>query len=167
MLKCSSLCLYSSNLGTFWLKIEQFWPFEEISIFSNGGHLGYRTAELFNIYYWIFYELWTFTDFDRFCKLEKRGDEIKKNLLLWNYNRRTHFWKRTSQWLFHQNFVVIEQMVSDKKIFMGIFHRVLCLKLLSQSQPNFAEMILGWSSSKNMSSISELRPRWPPQPKLI
>jgi hypothetical protein len=24
-------------LGTFWLKIEQFWPFEEISIFSNGG----------------------------------------------------------------------------------------------------------------------------------
>jgi hypothetical protein len=24
-------------------KIEQFWPFEEISIFSNGGHLGYRT----------------------------------------------------------------------------------------------------------------------------
>ena len=44
MLKSSSLCLYSSNLGTFWLKIEQFWPFEEISIFSNGGHLGYRMA---------------------------------------------------------------------------------------------------------------------------
>jgi hypothetical protein len=75
----SSLCLFSSNLGTFWLKIEQFWPFEEIYIFSNGGHLGYRTAltdtilkgdhlriisakykhndELFNIYYEIFYEL--------------------------------------------------------------------------------------------------------------
>jgi hypothetical protein len=31
-------------LKSFWLKIEQFWPFEEISIFSNGGHLGYRTA---------------------------------------------------------------------------------------------------------------------------
>jgi hypothetical protein len=44
MLKSSSLCLYSSNLGTFCLKIGQFWPFEEISIFSNGGHLGYRTA---------------------------------------------------------------------------------------------------------------------------
>jgi hypothetical protein len=41
MLKSSSLCLYSSNLGTFWLKIKQFWPFEEISIFSNGGHLGW------------------------------------------------------------------------------------------------------------------------------
>jgi hypothetical protein len=24
--------------------MEQFWPFEEISIFSNGGILGYRTA---------------------------------------------------------------------------------------------------------------------------
>jgi hypothetical protein len=44
MLKSLSLCLYSSNLGTFWLKIEQFWPFEEISIFCHGGHLGYRTA---------------------------------------------------------------------------------------------------------------------------
>ena len=41
MLKSSSLSLYSSK---FWLKIEQFWPFEEISIFSNGGHLGYRTV---------------------------------------------------------------------------------------------------------------------------
>ena len=44
MLKGSSLCLYSSNLGTFWLKIEQFWPFEEIFIFSNGGHLGWRVG---------------------------------------------------------------------------------------------------------------------------
>jgi hypothetical protein len=31
-------------LSTFWLKIEQFWPFEEIPIFSHGGHLGYKTA---------------------------------------------------------------------------------------------------------------------------
>jgi hypothetical protein len=44
MLKSSSLCLYSSNLGTFWLKIKQFWPFEEICIFSNGGHLGWRAG---------------------------------------------------------------------------------------------------------------------------
>ena len=41
-------------------------------------------------------------------------------------NHQTHFWKRTIQWLFHQNLVLIEQMVSDKKIFMGISHRVLC-----------------------------------------
>jgi hypothetical protein len=39
-----SLCLYSSNLGTFWLKIEQFWPFEEISILSNSGHLEWRAG---------------------------------------------------------------------------------------------------------------------------
>jgi hypothetical protein len=44
MQKSSSLCLYSSNLGTFWLKIEQFWPFEEISIFSNGQHAHSRTV---------------------------------------------------------------------------------------------------------------------------
>jgi hypothetical protein len=91
MLKSSSLCLYSSNLGTFWLKIEQFWPFEEISIFSNGGHLGYRTA---------------------------LTDTLLKG---------TH----------------------------------------PGTIPNFAELILGWSSSKTVSSISELRPRWPPQPNLI
>jgi hypothetical protein len=36
-------------LGTFWLKIEQFWPFEEIYIFSNGGHLGCRTALTYTI----------------------------------------------------------------------------------------------------------------------
>jgi hypothetical protein len=76
--------------------------------------------EIFNMYYRIFYELWTFDYFDRLCKLEKRGDEIKK---------------KSSP-----------------------------LKLLSQSQPNFAEMILGWSSSKNVSGISEHRPKWPPQP---
>jgi hypothetical protein len=34
--------------------------------------------ELFNIYYGICYELWTFAYFDRLCKLEKRGDEIEK-----------------------------------------------------------------------------------------
>jgi hypothetical protein len=28
----------------FWLKIEQSWAIEEISIFCNGGHLGYRSA---------------------------------------------------------------------------------------------------------------------------
>jgi hypothetical protein len=44
MLKSSSLCLYSSNLGTLWLKIEQFWPFEEISIFSNSSHPEWRAG---------------------------------------------------------------------------------------------------------------------------
>jgi hypothetical protein len=57
MLKSSSLYLNSSNLGTFWLKIEQFWAFEEISIFSNGFELYKHNDELFNMYYGIFYEL--------------------------------------------------------------------------------------------------------------
>jgi hypothetical protein len=76
MLKSSSLCLYSSNLGTFWLKIEQFLPFDEISILllkieissngQNGSILSQKVPkfelykhndELFNIYYGIFYEL--------------------------------------------------------------------------------------------------------------
>ena len=110
-------------------------PLLKIEISSNGKNcsilsqnvpkfeLYKHNDELFNIYYRIFYELWTFADFDRLCKLEKRGDEIKK---------------KSSP-----------------------------VKLLSQSQPNFAEMILGWSSSKIVSDISELRPRWPPQPSLI
>jgi hypothetical protein len=34
--------------------------------------------------------------------------------------------KNRNQWLFHQNLVLIEQMVSDKKIVMGISYRVLC-----------------------------------------
>ena len=79
--------------------------------------------EPFNIYYGIFYEVWTFSDFDRLGKLEERGDEIKQ--------------KSSS------------------------------LKLRSQSQPSFAEMILGWSPSKFVSGISDPRPRWPPQPNLI
>jgi hypothetical protein len=31
-------------VSTFWYEIEQFWPFEEISIFCHGGHLGYMMA---------------------------------------------------------------------------------------------------------------------------
>jgi hypothetical protein len=50
MLKSSS-CLYSSNLGTFWVKIEQFWPFEEISIFSNGGHLAFQNVSVSAVLY--------------------------------------------------------------------------------------------------------------------
>ena len=36
--------LIQFKFGHFLIKIEQFCPFEEISIFSNGGHIGYRTA---------------------------------------------------------------------------------------------------------------------------
>jgi hypothetical protein len=42
-------------------------------------------------------------------------------ILVEGLNRLTHFWKRTIQWLFNQNFVLIEQM----------------------SQPNFLKWFLG------------------------
>jgi hypothetical protein len=42
--RSKSAKVQSSNLGTFRLKIKQFWQFEEISIFSNGGHLGWRVG---------------------------------------------------------------------------------------------------------------------------
>ena len=78
--------------------------------------------ELFNLYCGILYELWTFAYFDRLCKLEKRGDEIKK---------------KSSP-----------------------------LKLLCQSQPNFAEMNLGWSPFKIVSVSVVLYPRWAPWLKI-
>jgi hypothetical protein len=78
--------------------------------------------ELFNIHYGICYELWTFAYFDRWCKLEKRGNEIKK--------------------------------------------KSPPLKLLSQSQPNLVEMILGWSPFKIVSISAVLYPRWPPLLKI-
>ena len=71
-------------------------PLLKIEISSNGHNCSILSQkltkfelykdndELYNIYYGI-YELWTFADFDRLCKLEKRGDEIKQKLLLWNY----------------------------------------------------------------------------------
>ena len=74
------------------------WPLLlKIEISSNGQNcsilsqnvpkfeLYKHNDELFSIYYRIFYELWTFADFDRLCKLEKRGMKFKKNLLLGNY----------------------------------------------------------------------------------
>ena len=110
------------------------WPLLlKIEISSNGQNcpilsqnvpkfeLYKHNDELFGIYYRIFYELWTFADFDRLCKLETRGDEIKKK--------------------------------SSPR------------KLQSQSQPNFAEMILGWSPSKIVSGDPDFQPRWPPSSK--
>ena len=68
------------------------------------------------------FEVNPITHFDRLCKLEKWGDEIKK---------------KSSP-----------------------------LKLLSQSQPNFAEMILRWSPFKIVSVSAVLYPRWPPLLKI-
>ena len=72
-------------------------PLLKIEISSNGQNcsilsqkvpkfeLYKHNDELFNIYYGIFYELWTFTDFDRLWNLKKGGMKLKKNLLLRNH----------------------------------------------------------------------------------
>ena len=74
------------------------WPLLlKIEISSNGQNcsilsqkvpkfeLYKHNYELFSKYDKIFYELWTFADFDRLCKLKKGGMKFKKNLLFWNY----------------------------------------------------------------------------------
>jgi hypothetical protein len=57
MLKSSSLCLNSSNLGTNGQNC--FILSQNVSKFELYKH----DDEIFNMYYGIFYELWTFTDY--------------------------------------------------------------------------------------------------------
>jgi hypothetical protein len=64
-------------------------------------------------------------------------------------NIRTHFWKRTIQWLFRQNLVLIEQLVPDKKIFMWISQRVLWLWEPSWSKGRTAGHISGREPSND------------------
>jgi hypothetical protein len=84
-------------------------PLLKIKISSNGQNcsilsqkvpkfeLYKHNDKLFNMYYGIFYELWTFADFDRLCKLEKGGIKFKKKssplklLSQSQPNRRTFF----------------------------------------------------------------------------
>jgi hypothetical protein len=91
---------------------KRVWPFEEISNFSNGGHLGYRTALTDTILKGNHLRI--------ISKLEKRVDEIKKK----------------------------------------------SLKLLCQSQPIFAEMIIGWHLFKIVAGSTVMYPRWPPLLKI-
>ena len=47
-----------------------------------------------------------------------------------------------------------------------IFKKSPPWKLLSQYQPNFAKMILGWPPSKKIVSVDpDFQPRWPPSSK--
>ena len=67
-------------------------PLLKIEIYSNGQNcsilsqkvpkfeLYKHNDELFNIYYGIFYELWTFAYFNRLCEVEKVGWNFKKIL---------------------------------------------------------------------------------------
>jgi hypothetical protein len=126
ILKGDHLRIISAKFGWDWLcsfRGEDFF----LIISSNGQNcsilsqkvpkfeLYKHNDELFSIYYGIFYELWTFTDFDRLCKLEKRWFQTKR--FLWKFpigsyvklssavtailvgvlKCRTQFWKRTTQ----------------------------------------------------------------------
>jgi hypothetical protein len=70
--------------STFWLKIEQFWPFEEISIFSNSGHLEWRAGLLDTIlkgtiparFGLIWFSGFRGTKMAAKLKNKKRGDEM-------------------------------------------------------------------------------------------
>jgi hypothetical protein len=85
MARSSLTYIFFQPIYTDWLKIEQFWPFEEISIFSNSGHLEWRAGLSDTILKGThpgtiparFGLIW-FSSFrgDRLCKLEKRRDEI-------------------------------------------------------------------------------------------
>jgi hypothetical protein len=44
LLNYSLLCSCSYNLSSFWLILKQQWTIEEISIFSNSGHLEWRAG---------------------------------------------------------------------------------------------------------------------------
>ena len=89
----SKLCPSAPSRPVSKMAVLHPWPpLLKIEISSNGQNcsilsqkvpkfeLYKHNDELFNIYYGIFNELRTFAYFDRLCKLEKRGDEIKKNL---------------------------------------------------------------------------------------
>jgi hypothetical protein len=50
MLKSSSLCLYSSNLGTFWLKIEQFWIMMNFLTYNTGFFMNFELLPILTDY---------------------------------------------------------------------------------------------------------------------
>jgi hypothetical protein len=97
--------------------------------------------ELFNIYYRIFYELWTFADFDRLCKLTRRylwefpiGSNVKLSssvaaILVSVLKCGTQIWKRTTQESFQQS--LVEGSSALRSIFFFNFNtfRVIFQKL--------------------------------------
>jgi hypothetical protein len=98
-LKGDHLRIISAKFGWDWFSSFRGEDFFFLSQKVPKFELYKHNDELFNIYYGIVYELWTFTDFDRLCKLEKRGDGIKKNLLLWHCwaNLNSKVWLRLAQ----------------------------------------------------------------------
>jgi hypothetical protein len=159
------MVLFQKFVRRFGLLFLAWWPsWLEVGIighnFGRGPSKDHSTKVWLQLAQWFLrrrflceFPIGTFAYFDRLCKLEKRGDEIKKKssplkllsqsqpncaemilgwsssklvsgflcefpigsyvklcsavgaILIGGPNRRTHFWKRTIQWLFHQNFV--------------------------------------------------------------
>ena len=69
----SKMAAITKNRNFFkWPKLLYFKP-------ESAKILTYKhNDDLVNMYYGIFYELWTFADFDRLCKFEKRGMILKQ-----------------------------------------------------------------------------------------
>jgi hypothetical protein len=89
--------------------------------------------------------------------------------LVGSQDHRTQFWKGAIQGSFHKSFVAIgTKMAAKLKIEKrgDEIKKKSSLKLLSQFQPNFAEMILRWSPFKIVSISAVLYPRWPPLLKI-
>ena len=71
-----------------------------------------------------------------------------------------------TDFLWTLNFYWFWPIMQIRKRGDGIKKKSSPLKLLSQSQPNFAEMILRWSPFKIVSVSAVLYPRWPPLLKI-
>jgi hypothetical protein len=69
---------------------------------------------------------------------------------------------------FFMNFELLPILTdyANKKKGVEIKKKSSPLKLLSKSQPNFAEMILGWFPFKIVSVSTVLYPGWPPLLKI-
>jgi hypothetical protein len=63
-------------------------------------------------------------------------------------------------------FAYFERLCKLEKRWDEILKKSSPLKLLSQSQPHFAEMIHGWSTFTIVSVNAVLYPRWPPWLKI-
>jgi hypothetical protein len=132
----------------------------------------------------IFYELWTFSDFDRLCKLEKRGDEILKKSpprkLLSQYQPNWHNFERDPPrdhpcqvWFnlvrrFQRRRFKCDLFIKICLIcIIGInrlkekFHKSSPLKPPNQIKPNLAGMVPGWVPFKIVSDSPALHSRWP------
>jgi hypothetical protein len=91
-------------------------------------------------------------------------------ILVRGRDHQTQFWKRTIQWLFYPSLVPIQKLSNwfQTRRFLCEFPIGSYVKLSSAVG---AILVEGpnrrWSPSKIVSGISDLRPRWPPQPNLI